>query len=66
MRSKVAVLKVKPESILEDISRLMELGNFYSYFYHHVIHWPLVQGRLYRRWLKDTPWGRLFGSYPER
>lgn len=45
---------------------LLYLGNFYSYFYHDVIHWPLVQGRLYRRWLKETTWGRLFGSYPER
>ncbi len=45
---------------------LLYLGNFYSYFYHDVIHWPLVQGRLFRRWLKDTPWGRLFAGYPER
>ncbi len=45
---------------------LLYLGNFYSYFYHDVIHWPLVQGRMYRQWLKRSPWGRLFQDYRER
>lgn len=45
---------------------LLYLGNFYSYFYHDVIHWPLVQGKMYRRWLKDSPWGHLFAKYPEK
>jgi uncharacterized protein (DUF362 family) len=45
---------------------LLYLGNFYSYFYHDVIHWPFIQGKLYRRWLKNSRWGRLFGSYPEK
>jgi len=45
---------------------LLYLGNFYSYFYHDVIHWNLREGRIYRRWLGESPWGRLFQKYPDR
>jgi uncharacterized protein (DUF362 family) len=42
---------------------LLYLGNFYSFFYHDVIHWKFREGRIYRRWLKDSDWGRLFARY---
>jgi len=42
---------------------LLYLGNFYSYFYHDVIHWRFREGNIYRRWLDDSEWGRLFARY---
>jgi uncharacterized protein (DUF362 family) len=42
---------------------ILYLGNFYSYFYHDVIHWPLKESKIYRRWLKESQWGRLFQQY---
>ncbi|MDQ7797464.1 MAG: DUF362 domain-containing protein [Candidatus Edwardsbacteria bacterium] len=45
---------------------LVHLFILASEIYHDYLRWPLLDSRLYRRWLKNTPWGRLFGSYPER
>jgi len=45
---------------------LLYLGNFYSWFYHDVLHWPLVESRIYRKWLEISPWGHLFREYQER
>jgi hypothetical protein len=42
---------------------LLYLGNFYSHFYHDVLHWPLVESRIYKKWLDDSQWGRLFREY---
>jgi uncharacterized protein (DUF362 family) len=42
---------------------ILYLGNFYSYFYHDVLHWPLKESRIYRRWLKESQWGRMFQQY---
>ena len=42
---------------------LLYLGNFYSFFYHDVVHWKFREGRIYRRWLEESEWGRLFVSY---
>ena len=44
---------------------LLYLGNFYSFCYHDVVHWKFREGRIYRRWLKDSDWGRLFARYKE-
>jgi hypothetical protein len=35
----------------------------YSFIYHDLIHWPLKEGRIYKKWLNDSPWGRLFQEY---
>jgi uncharacterized protein (DUF362 family) len=35
----------------------------YSFIYHDLIHWPFKEGRIYKRWLNDSPWGRLFQEY---
>jgi uncharacterized protein (DUF362 family) len=43
---------------------LLHLGNFYSYFYHDVLHWRLRERAVYEAWLRESPWGRLFASYP--
>ncbi len=45
---------------------LLYLGSFYSFFYHDVIHWPFKEGRIYKRWLVESEWGRLFQAYGDR
>jgi uncharacterized protein (DUF362 family) len=55
-----------PTRFLQDLLTrppLLYLGNFYSYFYHDVLHWRLNEHRVYERWLEESPWGRMFGSY---
>jgi uncharacterized protein (DUF362 family) len=42
---------------------ILYLGNFYSFFYHDVLHWPFKESRIYRKWLKESQWGRLFQQY---
>ena len=42
---------------------LLTLGNLYSFFYHDILHWKLREGRIYRRWIEDSEWGRLFVRY---
>ena len=42
---------------------ILYLGNFYSYFYHDVLHWPFKESKIYKRWLKSSGWGRLFQKY---
>jgi uncharacterized protein (DUF362 family) len=42
---------------------VLYLGNFYSFFYHDVIHWRFKEGKIYRRWLEESEWGRLFVRY---
>jgi uncharacterized protein (DUF362 family) len=37
--------------------------NFYSFFYHDVIHWPLRESKTFKKWLVDSEWGRLFAKY---
>jgi len=45
---------------------ILYLGNFYSYFYHDVLHWPFKESRIYRKWLKNSQWGRLFQEYLDK
>ncbi len=45
---------------------LVHLFILASEIYHDYLRWPLRDSRIYRRWLRATAWGRLFGSYPER
>ena len=42
---------------------ILYLGNFYSFFYHDIIHWGLKENRIYRNWLNESPWGELFAEY---
>jgi hypothetical protein len=42
---------------------ILYLGNFYSYFYHDVLHWRFKERRVYERWLRESAWGRLFREY---
>ena len=42
---------------------ILYLGNFYSYLYHDVLHWPFNESRIYKKWLTASPWGRLFQRY---
>jgi hypothetical protein len=55
-----------PTRFLQDVFTrppVLYLGNFYSYFYHDVLHWRLNKRRVYERWLAETDWGRLFQEY---
>lgn len=42
---------------------LLYVGNFYSFLYHDVIHWPLREQRIFKKWLKNSEWGQLFEEY---
>jgi hypothetical protein len=44
---------------------ILWLGNFYSFFYHDVLHWRLQERRVYEHWLHESGWGRLFQRYLE-
>jgi hypothetical protein len=45
---------------------ILYLGNFYSYFYHDVLHWRFKERHVYERWRSDSAWGRLFREYTEK
>jgi uncharacterized protein (DUF362 family) len=45
---------------------ILYVGNFYSFFYHDVLHWPLKEKKIYEAWLDESPWGRLFREYREK
>ncbi len=43
------------------------LVNFFifgSEFYHDYYRWPLRDRRVFRKWMKQSQWGKLFASYP--
>lgn len=42
---------------------LLYLGNFYSFFYHDVLHWPFQESKIYEQWLRESEWGQLFEEY---
>jgi len=37
---------------------------FGSEFYHDYYRWPLKERKIFRRWIKQSQWGKLFESYP--
>lgn len=43
---------------------LVYLFVFASAGYHDLCWWPLRGRRVFRRWREESPWGRLFESYP--
>jgi uncharacterized protein (DUF362 family) len=45
---------------------VLYLGNFYSFFYHDVLHWPFKERKIYERWLSKSSWGSLFRAYAGR
>jgi len=55
-----------PTSVLQNVLTrppILYLANFYSYFYHDVIHWRLQERHVYERWLRESAWGRMFDGY---
>jgi hypothetical protein len=55
-----------PTKFLQDLFTkppLLYLGNFYSFFYHDVLHWPFQEKRIYQTWLRESEWGHLFEDY---
>lgn len=45
---------------------VLYLGNFYSFLYHDVLHWPFKEKKIYQRWLQESEWGHLFSEYLEK
>jgi uncharacterized protein (DUF362 family) len=45
---------------------LLYLLTLYSFIYHDVVHWPLREGRIFKKWLAASEWGRLFTEYREK
>ena len=45
---------------------ILYLGNFYSFFYHDVLHWPLKESKIYKKWLVESEWGRMFQDYLDK
>ena len=45
---------------------LVHVTSFVSEFYHDYYRWPLIEKRVYQRWLAESPWGRLFDQYLEK
>ena len=45
---------------------LLYLLTLYSFIYHDAIHWPLREKRVFKKWLRETHWGRLFQEYRSR
>jgi uncharacterized protein (DUF362 family) len=55
-----------PTKALQDIifkTALVKIPIFVSEFNHDYIHWPLKERQIYRRWKKESQWGRLFSEY---
>lgn len=42
---------------------LLWAGNFYSFFYHDILHWPFKEKKVFKKWLKESEWGELFQKY---
>jgi uncharacterized protein (DUF362 family) len=63
------LLWFSPLRRLQNIFFRTPLVNFFifgSEFYHDYYRWPLKDRRAFHKWLKASPWGALFASYPER
>lgn len=52
-RAQVAVLRTRPETVLQDYQRLFELAGGPQAKEKHI----------YRNWRANTPWGQLFQRY---
>jgi uncharacterized protein (DUF362 family) len=43
---------------------LVNLFIFGSEAYHDYYRWPIMDRRIFKKWLRASPWGKLFESYP--
>ncbi|HEX9615271.1 MAG TPA: DUF362 domain-containing protein [Bacteroidota bacterium] len=61
------LLWFSPLKRLQNLFFRTPLVNFFifgSEAYHDYYRWPLKDKRTFHRWLRKTPWGHLFASYP--
>ena len=61
------LLWFSPLKRLQNLFFRTPLVNFFifgSEAYHDYYRWPLMDKRTFHRWLRKTPWGHLFASYP--
>ena len=54
---------LKPIQKLFFHTPLVYMFVFGSYFYHDFIHWPFIGSPIYKKWLSESKWGKLFGEY---
>jgi uncharacterized protein (DUF362 family) len=45
---------------------LVNVFIFGSEFYHDYYRWPLRERRIFKQWLRESSWGKLFASYPHQ
>jgi len=45
---------------------LVKIPILVSEFNHDYIHWPLKERQIYRRWKKESQWGRMFSEYQKK
>jgi len=45
---------------------LVNIPIFVSEFNHDYVHWPLKERQIYRRWKKESQWGRLFSEFKKK
>ncbi|MBI2619875.1 MAG: DUF362 domain-containing protein [Ignavibacteriales bacterium] len=62
------LLWFSPLKRLQNIFFRTPLVNFFifgSEFYHDYYRWPLKDRRVFRKWMRQSPWGKLFASYAD-
>jgi len=58
-----------PTKFMKDVFTrppVLYLGNFYSYFYHDILHWKFSKNAVYKKWLAESEWGRMFSEYARK
>ncbi len=58
-----------PTKALQDVifkTSIVKIPIFVSEFNHDYIHWPLKERQIYRRWKKESQWGRMFAEYRKK
>ena len=58
-----------PTKVLQKLifrTPLVAIPILFSETYHDYYRWPTKEKSVYERWTRESPWGRLFLSYPEK
>ncbi len=58
-----------PTKVFQDLvfkTWLVKIPILVSEFNHDYVHWPLKEKHVYRKWKKESQWGRLFSEYKEK
>lgn len=58
-----------PTKVFQDLifkTWLVKIPILVSEMNHDFVHWPLKERQVYRKWKKESQWGKLFADYKER